>query len=65
VDVLAGDLNDGFRLNRLIARATLSVQEAKQFLQAFGVRRIPQERTLPRDGYEVFVLQLLEVVREG
>jgi hypothetical protein len=58
-------LDDLLRLDCLVARAALCVQELEQFLKCFCVRGVVQECALPLYVHEVFRLKLVEMVREG
>jgi hypothetical protein len=56
---------DGFGSDRLIASAALREQESDDVLKGIGVGGVPQERAFASHGDEAFVLQLVEVMREG
>jgi hypothetical protein len=48
-----------------VARTTLGVQEADDFLQGFGVRRVPEESPIAPDLDQILVLELIEVMGQG
>ena len=47
----------------LIACAALGVQEAEEFLQGFGIRGIPEKSSFPSDPNQIFVPQLVQMMR--
>ena len=56
--------SNGFRPDRLVSCAAFREQESQDVLQGLCVRGVAQERALPPDSHEAFVLQLVEVVRQ-
>src|SRR3982750_4345066 len=62
--LLLAELEDGLRLNRLVAGAAFGIEEAEQLPQRVGVGRIPEIGAFPAYLHEVFVLELVEVMRE-
>src|SRR6476661_900563 len=54
--------NNFLWLDSLVPRAALGIEKAEQFLQGFRIRRIPEERPFPLHAYEVFVLQLVQMM---
>ena len=48
----------------LIACAALGVQEAEEFLQGFGIRGIPEKSSFPSDPNQIFVPQLVQMMRQ-
>ena len=64
VRLLFAKLNDVLGFDRLVAGAALGVKELQQFLQRFGVGRVAQERALAAHIHQVFVFQLVQVMRK-
>src|SRR3954447_23958837 len=62
--LLLAELEDGLRLNRLVAAAAFGIEEAEQLPQRVGVGRIPEIGAFPAYLHEVFVLELVEVMGE-
>src|SRR5438876_820386 len=56
-------LRNIFRLQRLVPRAALRIEELQQFLQRFRVRRVTQKRARALHKHEPFILQLVQMVR--
>lgn len=52
------------RLNRSVSCAALGVKKAQQFLERVGIGGIPKERALPVHVYEIFVLELVQMMRQ-
>jgi hypothetical protein len=57
-------LHEVFLLQRLVPRATLGVEKVQQLLQSRRVCLVPEVCAFAPDGDQVFVLQLLKVMRE-
>jgi hypothetical protein len=62
---LLADLNDLFRPDRVIARATLGVQKLQQFLKRFRIGGAAQESAFAPHMYEVFRLELVKMMRQS
>jgi hypothetical protein len=60
----AAQFKNGGRLDCLISGATFREKETKQFLQAGGVRRVPQEFLIAPHLNQPLVPKLVEVMRE-
>jgi hypothetical protein len=58
-------LNDLLRLESLVARAAFRIKELKKFLKSVRVRGVVQESTLALYVYEVFRLELVEMVGQS
>lgn len=59
------NLNDLLRSDSLVSCATLRVEELEQVLKGIGVCGVVQESTLTLHAYEVFCLELVEMVRQS
>ena len=62
--LLFADLDDVSGLQRFVSRAAFGIQKLQNFLERFGVGRVAQERAFALHADQVFIFQLVEVMRE-
>src|SRR5271157_5508486 len=62
--LLLAERNNLFGLDGFVAGATLGIKKAEQLLQRLGVGGVPEESSVAADFHQVFVLELVEMVRE-
>src|SRR6266852_3062464 len=61
---LPAHFHDIFRLQRLVPRAALRIKKLQQFLERFGICRVPQKCALPLHAHQIFIPQLVQVMRQ-
>src|SRR5216684_3155862 len=64
VALLFTELDEVLRLKRLVAGAALGIKKLQNFAQRFSVGGVVQKRALALDLNELFILELVEMVRK-
>src|ERR1700704_6001311 len=57
--------NNLLRLDGFVSGAAFGVQKSQQLLERVEVSRVPQERALPADSHQIFVLEFVQMMGQS